>query len=420
MERVLVILCGGLDKNEKPNDATKLRYDKAIEIESKYDKIVISSDRTWRKEFNNHKTTEAKAGEKYLISKGISKNKIVLEEKSRDTFSNLFYTRKILDKMKVNKFDIITSKFHISKTKVLMSYVFPKKDYDFKFIKAKDPNNFDIKLKKLSEKELIKFYKDNLEKNYNVVKGDMKSIEKFIKKYNPAYTNKKDKYHRELTKKVNQIINTYREKINENTYDFISKGWEEKRKSYWKPVQDFLDEQENKNSFIDIGCGSGRFLELAKEKGFKKIVGTDISKNQLKICRQKGFKVKKADMIKLPFKEESFNVIISIAAHHHLLSLEEQKKSLEEMKRIIKPGGKILLSNWFPSKEYIDKNIDKGKINFIDDKIAKVTFEYENKKNDRYYYFFEERELCELITNTGLKILKKEYNNGNLYLTLGL
>lgn len=212
-------------------------------------------------------------------------------------------------------------------------------------------------------------------------------------------------------------------KINQETYDIISSDWDEKRKYNWKPVVSFFEKIENKQNLklLDIGCGTGRHLELAQKVGFSKenIVGCDFSKGQLEIVKNKGFKTKISDMINLDFKTEEFDIIICIAAHHHLLEKEKQLKALKEMKRVLKKNGKLLLCNWMPEDFFLEEQIKKKKFEFFDnEKKVKVTYTYENRKYDRYYYLFEKDELENLCKDSGFKIVNIEIVNGNIYLEL--
>jgi len=213
-------------------------------------------------------------------------------------------------------------------------------------------------------------------------------------------------------------------KTTKETYNTISKDWETKRKYYWKPITQFLSSFQNakKLTMLDLGCGTGRHLELAKKLGFqnKNTIGADYSSGQLEIVKQKGFQTKLTNLENLDFKDSSFDIIICIAAHHHLLKIEEQLKSLQEINRILKPNGQILLSNWFPEKKFTKEQEKKGKFEFIDkDKQkVKVTYTYNNEKLNRYYYLFKQKELENLCKKANLKITKQEFNKGNLYLTM--
>lgn len=209
---------------------------------------------------------------------------------------------------------------------------------------------------------------------------------------------------------------------NQETYNIISKDWNVKRDYFWEPVTNFVKSFKNPENlkYLDLGCGTGRNLELAKKVGFetKNLLGCDFSENQLKIVKNKGFKTNLSDLENLNIKDNSFDVIVCIAAHHHLLKKEQQLKSLKEMKRILKEDGKIILSNWFPEKDYLEKAKKKEKFIYLKKNIVKVYYKFENEKYDRFYYLFEKDELKKLCINAGFKIEKEELNRGNYYLTL--
>lgn len=218
-------------------------------------------------------------------------------------------------------------------------------------------------------------------------------------------------------------MNNYN-KINKETYDTISSDWNEKRKYNWIPVVNFLESFENKSKLklLDLGCGTGRHLELAEKMGFIKenIIGSDFSFGQLELVKKKGFNTKICDVISLDFKNEEFEVIICIAAHHHLLEKDKQLTALKEMMRILKKNGKLLLCNWAPEKKFIEEQLKKKKFEFIENnkKKVKVTYTFENKRYDRYYYLFEKEELEKLCENAGFKVINTEIYNGNIYLNL--
>lgn len=210
-----------------------------------------------------------------------------------------------------------------------------------------------------------------------------------------------------------------KEEETRETYNSVAQTWKTKREFSWQPVEEFIDNCEKENSgFIDLGCGSGRHLELAEKKGFakKNCIGLDYSKGQLEIVNRLGFQTINADLTSIPLQDSKFDYGICIAAHHHLLRKEEQLQSLKEMRRII--SKKLLLANWFPKKEYVERELEKGKFKFVENQVAKVTFFDNGTLYDRYYYFFEEEELTSLCKEAGFGIDKKEYHNGNLYLTL--
>ncbi|MCA9459890.1 MAG: class I SAM-dependent methyltransferase, partial [Nanoarchaeota archaeon] len=183
-------------------------------------------------------------------------------------------------------------------------------------------------------------------------------------------------------------------KINRATYDNISDDWDKKRRYYWRPVVDFLKNFKYKKNlkYLDLGCGGGRHMELALELGLdkKNIFGCDFSKGQVDVVLEKGFNVKVCDMENLDFGDSTFDLIVCIAVHHHLLEREKQLIALKEMYRLLNFGGKILLANWFPEEDFIVKQIEKGKFDFLENRgkfkgPVRVFYDLDGVKSQRYY-----------------------------------
>jgi uncharacterized SAM-binding protein YcdF (DUF218 family) len=198
--KCVIVLGGGLAKGYL-NQQSKLRYGKALKIHKKYDRILCSSGHSYRNPKN--KESEAKVGKKYLISLGVPKDKIMIEEQSSDTFSNAYYCRRIIDKLQINSFSVVTSSFHMKKTKFVFNFVFPH--YKIKFIKSQNGiSRNELKNRKISESLIVKFYKKHLERTYKVERGNMKSISLFLRNKNLATSGTVDSLQKELTTKIKQ------------------------------------------------------------------------------------------------------------------------------------------------------------------------------------------------------------------------
>lgn len=104
---------------------------------------------------------------------------------------------------------------------------------------------------------------------------------------------------------------------------------------------------------LDVGCGTGNYtIELAR-KGTK-VIGIDRSKEMLGCAREKSEKIgfnipfQVADAQMLPFQDNSFDLIVSNGL---LCFLKEPEKTLMEMNRVLKPGGRLVvgvLNRWSP------------------------------------------------------------------------
>ncbi len=96
---------------------------------------------------------------------------------------------------------------------------------------------------------------------------------------------------------------------------------------------------------LDAGCGTGNFsLKLARKGCI--VTGIDVSQNMLNIAKMKAendqikIDFHKMDMHELTFPDEYFHSAISITAFEFLHS---PKKALNELFRVVKKGGNILI-----------------------------------------------------------------------------
>ncbi|MBS3790314.1 MAG: class I SAM-dependent methyltransferase, partial [Candidatus Thermoplasmatota archaeon] len=129
-----------------------------------------------------------------------------------------------------------------------------------------------------------------------------------------------------------------------NTFDAIAEHFDKTRNRPWKEVIEFLEDC--KGTLLDIGCGNGRHLVEAMERGLD-VYGIDASMKLLHISKRKvkgEVELLRADAKYLPFEDKSFENIIYIATIHHLK--QGRVQSLKESKRILDDGGRILVSSW--------------------------------------------------------------------------
>ncbi len=108
-------------------------------------------------------------------------------------------------------------------------------------------------------------------------------------------------------------------------------------------------DQFNGKRVLDIGCGPGWYsVNLAKNGA--KVVSLDLTENAIFRCRRyfkayglHGDKVV-ADAQQLPFKSNSFDGVISSGVLHHAPNV---RKTIEEVHRILKPGGRSTISIYY-------------------------------------------------------------------------
>ena len=99
---------------------------------------------------------------------------------------------------------------------------------------------------------------------------------------------------------------------------------------------------------LDLGCGQGWYLSELLEKGYM-MHGLDYSRGQLNgsahYLREKGLgsPLVHADGKHLPFGKNTFDFVYSINALHHIVDPKSQRSILDEIIRVLKPGGVFLL-----------------------------------------------------------------------------
>jgi len=94
---------------------------------------------------------------------------------------------------------------------------------------------------------------------------------------------------------------------------------------------------------LDVGCGMGRFAEVASRWGAN-VVGIDLSRAAdvaaKNLASRENVWICQASVLNLPFMERSFDYIYSIGVLHHTPNCEESFKFLT---RLLKPGGSVAI-----------------------------------------------------------------------------
>ncbi|HTD06137.1 class I SAM-dependent methyltransferase [Undibacterium sp.] len=91
---------------------------------------------------------------------------------------------------------------------------------------------------------------------------------------------------------------------------------------------------------LDIGCGSGDFLLLAKQAGWQTL-GIDLDSKACEVAQSKGLRVINAGIEEVGKLQEQFDCLF---CSHILEHTYDPNSLLRLMKSVLKPGGRILLS----------------------------------------------------------------------------
>ena len=93
---------------------------------------------------------------------------------------------------------------------------------------------------------------------------------------------------------------------------------------------------------LDIGTGTGSNLRMLRKQGYQNITGVDLNELAARYCLAKGFNsVLVGDANHLPFAESQFDLILATDTIEHI---EDDQKSLEEIYRLLSPGGYAIVA----------------------------------------------------------------------------
>jgi len=232
-------------------------------------------------------------------------------------------------------------------------------------------------------------------------------------------------------------------------YNLIAEEFSRTRERIWPEMRFLFDEYLiPREKILDIGCGNGRFLEIFKEKKVD-YFGVDSSERLIEIAKKrypekeflplaKGMpeakgvhKFQVASALNLPFPDNYFDKVYSIAILHHIPSEEFRFQFLKEARRVLNQEGLLILTVWnlwqrktawkLLFKHTFLKIAGKSKLDFKD-------IFYPWKSSDgkiliqRYIHFFTKNELEKLAKKSNFKIKeigilkRKEGIQSNIYL----
>ena len=144
-------------------------------------------------------------------------------------------------------------------------------------------------------------------------------------------------------------------------------------------------------SVLDIGCGTGTLAIAAKQRvgPTGKVYGIDASAEMLARATRKATKAGAAVVFqnsvveRLPFSDGQFEAVLSTVMLHHL-GRKARQQCAEEVRRVLKPGGRVLAVDFAKPAQ--------GKKGLLD--------------HFHHHGYINPHDLSALLTEAGLKTLK--------------
>jgi SAM-dependent methyltransferase len=103
---------------------------------------------------------------------------------------------------------------------------------------------------------------------------------------------------------------------------------------------------------LDVGCGTGQLGSAIASEGYD-VFGVDLSPAMVARARERGLVGTYAAITTaLPFVDDSFDLVLTVATLHHLETPERVASTVAEMGRVVKRGGFVVLWDHNPANPY--------------------------------------------------------------------
>ena len=100
----------------------------------------------------------------------------------------------------------------------------------------------------------------------------------------------------------------------------------------YNEILDSFEKYRKNNRILDVGCGVGYFLDVAKKRGWN-VFGTEVTDIAIDICKEKGINVFKGFVSDAPFDKASFDVITSFEVIEHINTPVDEVRSIYSLLR---------------------------------------------------------------------------------------
>lgn len=196
-------------------------------------------------------------------------------------------------------------------------------------------------------------------------------------------------------------------------YNSIAKDFDRTRYKIWPAVKTFIDQIKPYSINADIGCGNGKnMIYRSKDITFR---GIDLSDELISICKNRCLDVIEGNIMSIPFEDNLYDNTLCIAVIHHLDNRNDRIMAIQELLRITKIGGQIIIYVWAFEQPIESKRKFNTQNEMVEYKTINGNIAY------RYYHLYKKGELEEELNSVTLfnyKIIKSDYERGNWYMII--
>ena len=175
------------------------------------------------------------------------------------------------------------------------------------------------------------------------------------------------------------------------------------------------------HSLVDLGCGNGRLAAyLDRKKKKREYLGLDQEPRLIRIASKRNYRYLKASFQvtdiaypgwSLKLKPGYYDGAVALAVFHHLPSFNLRLRVLLEAKKLLRPGGKLVVSAWqfLDSPRLKKKVVPWREVGLTNKDVEAGDYLLSWQRGGvgwRYCHLLSEEELKKMITKAGFRLTK--------------
>lgn len=147
---------------------------------------------------------------------------------------------------------------------------------------------------------------------------------------------------------------------------------------------------------LDLACGTGNAALLAAGIGAR-VIGVDAAPRLLDVARTRAraagvdLDVREGDLLALPVGDDSVDVVLSVFG---IIFAADPAKAMQEIARVLRPGGRVLVSAWVPA----------GPINAMLGEVGRIMSRVSSGPPGKGFAWFDAGTVGELAAAAGLSL----------------
>lgn len=196
-----------------------------------------------------------------------------------------------------------------------------------------------------------------------------------------------------------------------HTYDRIASHFAQTREYPWPEVEAFLDDR-TADVALDLGCGNGRHAEVLAACA-DRVVCVDASTGLLREARSRSVErdfaalLVAGDAARVPLRADTVDLAVYVATLHHLPNRAARVASLDELARVLDPGGAAVVSVWSTEHDRFDER--EGFDTTVDWTLPG------GETVPRFYHVYDPAEFDADLADSDLAVVESFVSSGNCY-----